>query len=284
MSEAKASLQLQVAIRCAYGTLLCEHSEQFINNSVSVQKTITLQSYNKITGTRGGDEMKEQKFRHEIKHYINLSDYFALRQRLKVITKADPNVGEDGKYRIRSLYFDNLDDKALREKINGINNREKFRIRYYNQDTSFINLEKKSKINGLCNKQSASVTKKQCEQMVEGNIEWMKDTGNPLLIELYTKMHYQQLKPKTVVDYIREPFIYEPGNVRITIDSKIRTGLHSKDLFNEDLPTMSTDTDGTIILEVKFDEFLPEIIRDIIQTKNRQCSAFSKYAVCRRYG
>lgn len=228
--------------------------------------------------------MKNRKLRHEIKHYINLSDYFALHQRLRVITKSDPNAVENGKYRIRSLYFDNLHDKALREKINGVNNREKFRIRYYNDDTSFIKLEKKSKINGLCSKQSASVTKEQCEELIKGNIEWMKATENPLIMELYAKMHYQQLKPKTIVDYIREPFIYEPGNVRITIDSNIRTGLNSKDLFNENLSTMTADIEGVIILEIKFDEFLPEVIRDIIQTKNRQCSAFSKYVVCRRYG
>lgn len=228
--------------------------------------------------------MQDLKLRHELKHSINYSDYLALRQRLRVIAKQDPYVGENGTYKIRSLYFDNVDNKVLQEKLNGINNREKFRIRYYNNDLGYIKLEKKSKISGLCSKRSTNLTKEQCERIINGDTQWMKSSTDPLLIELYTKINFQQLRPKTLVDYIREPYIYEPGNVRITIDSQIKTGINSKELFNQDIATVRTHTNNVIILEVKFDEFLPEIIRDIIQLNNRQYSAFSKYAVCRVYG
>ena len=97
------------------------------------------------------------KFRHEWKHEINYSDMLVLRHRLKAVARCDPNA-PNGRYFIRSMYFDTPYDKALKEKINGISRREKFRIRYYNGDTSFIRLEKKSKIDGLCGKQSASLT------------------------------------------------------------------------------------------------------------------------------
>lgn len=224
------------------------------------------------------------KFRHEIKHYINIADYITLRQRLKFIAKQDSHVDDTGKYRIRSLYFDNADDKALREKIDGINNREKFRIRYYNDDSSYIKLEKKSKINGLCTKRSVRLSREQCESIIRGDIAWLKEAQDPLLIELYTKMNNQQLKPKTLVDYVREPYIYEPGNVRITIDSEIRTGLYSRDLFNENVSMLAAAPKGMLILEVKFDEFLPGIIQDIIQVNNRRSTAVSKYAVCRTFG
>ena len=182
------------------------------------------------------------------------------------------------------MYFDNIHDKALREKIDGVNNREKFRIRYYNDNFSFIKLEKKSKINGLCNKQATSITKEQCESLLEGDIGWMKESKDPLILELYTKMNYQQLRPRTLVDYMREPFVYEPGNVRITIDSDIRTGLYTKDLFDLEAPMIRVDEANTMILEVKFDAFLPDVMADIIQTNHRRSSAFSKYAVCRMYG
>ncbi len=228
--------------------------------------------------------MQNQKLRHELKHTINISDYIALRQRLRAIAKQDPHVGKDGNYKIRSLYFDNIHDKALLEKINGVNNREKFRIRCYDDNFDYIKLEKKSKINGLCSKAATRLTKDQCEKIIAGDIGWMKDSEQPLLVELYTKMNFQQLRPKTLVDYIREPYIYEPGNVRITIDSNIRTGINSRELFNQDVATMKTHNDNMIVLEVKFDEFLPSIIRDIIQVNNRQNSAFSKYAVCRMFG
>ncbi len=223
------------------------------------------------------------KLRHEIKHTINLSDYYTLRARLRAVAKHDKNAGPDGKYKIRSLYFENIFDKALREKVDGVNVREKFRIRYYNDDPSFIRLEKKSKINGLCNKLSTVVTKKQCLSIINGNLEWMVKSEDPLLVELYSKMHYQLLKPKVIVDYEREAFIYPAGNVRVTLDSNIRTGLFSKDFFNKDLPSISTTPSGIAVLEVKYDQFIPDFITTILQLNNRRAGAFSKYEASRIY-
>lgn len=228
--------------------------------------------------------MEKLKLRHEIKHEISISDYIALRNRLKLIAQKDSNTDERGRYRIRSLYFDNADDKALKEKILGLNNREKFRIRYYNGDIRYIKLEKKGKINGLCYKRYTPLTVGQCEQIINGDIKWMRFSGNSLLVELYAKMNFQQLRPRTLVDYIREPYIYKPGNVRVTFDSGITTGLNSKELFNQQTAAMNSHAVKKIIMEVKFDEFLPEIIRDIIQLGQRQNSAFSKYAACRIFG
>ena len=230
---------------------------------------------------------KKLKFRHELKHYITYGDYLMIRQRLNIVAEHDINASDNGKYKIRSLYFDNDDNKVLREKKDGIRCREKFRIRYYNEDLSFIKLEKKSKVNGLCLKESVRVTKEECEKIISGDIEWMKYIDKELLNELYSKMQYQRIKPKTIVDYIREPFIYKMGNVRITFDSDIRTGINSTDFFNFDVPMIAHDVaynNNTIILEVKFDEFLPDIISDVIQTNNREQTSFSKYAVCRNFG
>ncbi len=224
------------------------------------------------------------KFRHEIKHNINMSDYMGLQQRLKAVTRPDPYADETGKYRIRSLYFDNFEDKALMEKINGVNNREKFRIRYYNDDFGRIRLEKKSKVNGLCCKRSAGLTQEQCLKIMDGDTGWMRCSVDPLIIEFYAKMNFQQLRPRTVVDYVREPYVYGPGNVRVTIDSQIRTGLNSKELFNQELTTTRINSEDVIILEVKYDDFLPAVIRDILQVNDRQSSAFSKYVECRVYG
>lgn len=224
------------------------------------------------------------QFRHEYKHFINMADYLAIKRRLSLVARPDRHAGPDGKYRIRSLYFETPDDKNLKEKLYGVNNREKFRIRYYNDNTSFIKLEKKTKVNGLGNKLSALLTKAECEKLVAGDIDWMRNSQYPLVLELYAKIKYQQLRPKTIVDYIREPFIYEPGNVRVTIDTAIQTGIQSKDLFCQNLPTIRTNAGNVIILEVKYDEFLPDIIRAAIQLKNRKATAFSKYAVCRVFG
>lgn len=232
----------------------------------------------------GGDFVEEKKFRHEIKHYINMSDYLSIRNRLIHIMHIDRNANKDNEYIIRSLYFDNLDDKVLMEKINGINHREKFRIRFYNNNHSFIRLEKKSKLNGLCLKDSAALTKEQCEKIIAGDIDFLMESENPLFKEFYTKLRGQLLKPKTIVDYVREAYIYPVGNVRITFDKNIKTGVRSTNIFNEDLPTIGSIYEDFVVLEVKYDEFLPEVIQHIIQTNYRRSSAISKYALSRRYG
>lgn len=228
--------------------------------------------------------MEEKKFRHEIKHYINYLDYMAIKNRLVHVMKIDKNANENNEYKIRSLYFDNLKDKVLMEKINGINRREKFRIRFYNDDHSFIKLEKKSKINGLCSKDSELITKEECEKILKGDIEFLRYSNKALFVEFYSKIKGDLLKPKSIVDYKREAYIYRLGNVRITFDKNIRTGICSTKIFDNNLPTIEAIDNNIVVLEVKFDEFLPELIQDIIQTNERRASAISKYAASRIYG
>lgn len=221
------------------------------------------------------------EYRHEWKHEINRSDLLILRKRLKAVAKPDSH-SADGTYEIRSLYFDTADDKALWEKINGVNIREKFRIRYYNRDPSFVRLEKKSKINGLSAKDSVSITRAQAQAMVDRTWSLPAESDMPLLDELYIKVKNQGLRPKTLVDYTREAFFFSPGHVRVTLDYDIRTGLTSTDMFNPQTITIPVGA-SPIILEVKWSEFLPDIIRDIVCLPGRRPSAYSKYAACRLY-
>lgn len=221
-------------------------------------------------------------FRHEWKHEINASDMIALRQRLRAVARPDPHAA-DGRYLIRSLYFDDPEDRALREKLDGVNRREKFRIRYYNGDISLIRLEKKSSQNGLSSKETAPLTAAEAQAIVDGASDWMLSSGRPLVQELYHKMKSGGLRPKTIADYTREPFVYPPGNVRVTLDYNIRTGLGCTDFLNPGCVTVPAG-DAPIILEVKWGAFLPGIIRDAVQLSGRHVSAFSKYAQCRIYG
>ncbi len=221
-------------------------------------------------------------YRHEWKHEISLSDRIALRQRLRAVAQTDAHT-VDGVYAIRSLYFDNLADKALREKIDGVSRREKFRIRYYNGDTSLIHLEKKSKRGGLGTKESAVLTMAQAQAIVDGDLTWLAHADDALLRELYFKMTTQGLRPKTIVDYTREPYIFAAGNVRVTMDYDIRTGLLCTDFLNPACVTIPAG-DAPTILEVKWDAYLPDIIRDAVQLGDRHACAFSKYAACRVYG
>lgn len=222
------------------------------------------------------------KFRHEVKHYINISDYYSIMSRLKYVIKRDNNSSDEGEYKIRSIYFDNYANKVLMEKLIGINNRDKFRIRYYNDNLDLIKLEKKSKINGLCLKITEPISKEECEKLIQGNIEFLKTSSKKLFNELYVKMKNQFLKPKTIVDYTREAYIYKAGNVRITFDKKIRTGIWNIDFLNHDVVTKSVISNDYMVLEVKWDEYLPELIQDCVQQFRRSTSV-SKYALCRMY-
>ncbi|MBR3636091.1 MAG: polyphosphate polymerase domain-containing protein [Lachnospiraceae bacterium] len=228
---------------------------------------------------------KEKHYRHELKYVIPHADYEAMRRRLKLVMRPDPHTLDDGTYQIRSIYFDNSDDKALKEKEDGVEKREKFRIRYYNDDFSFITLEKKMKIDNLCLKYDAAISEDECRRILAGDIAWMKDHHEELVRELYTKMRYQRLKPRVLVSYVREPYIYKAGNVRITFDSQIRTTHFLREFFKEKVTDISaTDKPKEMILEVKYDAFLPKIIQDLIQVKNIRQQAFARYGACRRFG
>ena len=229
--------------------------------------------------------MEEKHYRHEMKFAIGYGDYLAMRTRLQAVMEKDPHAGADGLYRIRSIYFDNADDKALREKADGVPKREKFRIRYYNDDFSFITLEKKMKINNLCLKYDARITEEECRKLLKGDRWWMKSHPEDLVRELSAKMNYQRLRPRVLVSYTREPYIYLAGNVRVTFDSEVRTSLFRQEFLTEQTSDISaTDTPQDRILEVKYDAFLPGIIQDIIQVPGIRQQAFSKYGACRRFG
>ena len=220
--------------------------------------------------------------RHEWKHEISLSDLLQLRRRLGAVAYPDP-YAPTGSYRVRSLYFDTPADTALREKISGVDPREKFRIRCYNNDYRFIRLEKKCKQNGLCTKYTAPLSHEQTALFLSGHLDWMDSHERPLIQELYSKMTCQQLQPKTIVEYTREPFVYPAGNVRVTLDHHIRTGMRCTDFLNPHCITVPVP-DDPIILEVKWDAFLPDLIRSAVQLDDRRTASYSKYTACRAYG
>ncbi|HJJ47795.1 MAG TPA: polyphosphate polymerase domain-containing protein [Methanocorpusculum sp.] len=229
------------------------------------------------------EQERKMKFRHELKYYLSYADYLVIKSRLRQIASSDSHAGPDGKYRIRSLYFETPNDKILNEKLYGVGEREKFRIRLYDNKDDFIRLEKKMKIVNATSKISCPVTRAEVEKIIAGDIDWMADSDRALLMELYTKMRYLQLSPRTIVDYDRETFIYAPGNVRVTLDTNIRTGVSSTDIFNKNLPLVRAN-EQVFLMEVKYDNFLPSIIKELVQLPNRRVTAFSKYAVARVFG
>ena len=221
----------------------------------------------------------EPRLRHEEKHQVNLREALVLSQRLEKLFPRDPHAGPEGNYQVVSLYYDDPYDTALRQKLDGVNRREKFRLRYYGEKPAFFKLEKKFKVNGLCGKRSARLSREEGERLLRGDFAFLLEKEEPLAREFYAKLR-RGLAPKTVVRYTREAFLYAPGNVRVTLDGDIRAGAPERFLIPQKLlPALG----GLAVVEVKYDAFLPEIVKLAVQVPNRQGTACSKYALCRRY-
>jgi len=226
---------------------------------------------------------KSLKYRHELKFFINQHQFYIIRQRLKSLMSPDSNVGSSGEYHIRSLYFDDMNNKALHEKLGGIRDRVKYRIRIYNVQDDVIHFEKKIKLNDYIAKVKEPLTREMYEQIAAGQFEVLNNPEKPLLLELYHEMNRHLLRPKVIVDYVREPYVCHNGNVRITFDKELRTGLHSTDLFCKQLKPVRAIDENLIILEVKYDEYIPDYIKFALQLEGLNRQSASKYVICRKF-
>lgn len=221
------------------------------------------------------------QMRHELKYPLGRGEYEALRRRCALVMERDRHADASGGYSIESLYFDDLADSALLANYAGISFREKFRIRRYGGNNATLHLEKKLKRGGLGTKFSAPMTAEELDALLHGNTSWMMKRSDSLIQELYVRMKTEQLRPKTIVTYRREPYVYGPGNVRVTFDYDIRSSICATDMLSG--AVLVPANPGLVLMEVKWDDYLPDIIADIIQEQTLRVSAFSKYASCRQY-
>jgi hypothetical protein len=215
-----------------------------------------------------------------LKYLISPPWYQILRRRLRYLLQPDPYAGPNGDYQITSLYFDDIYDSALHEKLSGVQNREKVRLRIYNSKDDVIMLEKKiKKGDGVC-KERLRIDKQMYTAVINGDVDTMRQSGHPLLDSIAWQMKHQLLRPKVIVDYCREAYVYKQGNVRITFDKRLRSGITNLNMFCE-APLAPALTSGMTILEVKFDEFLPSMVQDLLQATSFTRQAASKYVLCR---
>lgn len=223
-----------------------------------------------------------QKFRNELKYFMNVFQYRIVRTRLAHLLQPDKFAGPTGEYHIRSLYFDDADNKALHEKLGGVRDREKYRIRIYNRSDSVIHLEKKIKRGDCVTKVKEPLTREMCDAVLAGDYEALNRRDKPLLAEMYALTRRRLLRPKVIVDYVREAYTSRYGNVRITFDKELRTGLNRSGLFDPDLATVRALDENWMVFEVKYDEYMPESIRTAIQTGGLTRQSSSKYVICRK--
>ncbi len=228
--------------------------------------------------------MNTRKYRHEIKFIISKQMSLILKQRLALAMNVDKNsVNLDNTYFIRSLYFDDINSTAYYEKIDGVLYRKKYRIRIYNNDSSFIRLERKWKHNNMTSKDQLKISKENCINLLTNQFDNIDKEllNNSLMKEFITDIKVFGLKPSVIVDYKRLAYTYHISEVRITFDERIKSGLYNYNLFNMNRITYDVIDNNEVVLEVKFNEVLPEHISIILQTIPMYRQAVSKFALCR---
>ena len=221
--------------------------------------------------------------RHELKYLINPAELMALQRRIENVAELDKHCKGGAPYHIRSLYFDDMNDSAFYDKLDGVKDRDKYRIRIYNLSDEVIFMERKRKVGDLIQKDAVRITRRLCDQIIAGDPTGLHKAASPLLQDVYVQMRTKLLHPAVIVDYSRMAYIYVAEHVRITFDLDVRSGLFNKDLFDPNVPTVSPFDANLQVLEVKFDRALPANIEAAIAGTSANRSAVSKYALCRRF-
>ena len=229
------------------------------------------------------NESRMTKYRHELKYQITDAQLKMLQNRIRHLIPLDSHVGSAGAYTIRSLYFDDYDDRCMRENEDGTDPREKFRIRIYNASASRISLECKRKERGKTHKTSCPLTEEQTRKLMAGIPLPDLENQHPLLRKLTLQMLTRRMRPVVIVEYERIPYVYKNGNVRITLDTNICSSSAVEAFLDESIPKRPVLPVGQQLLEVKYDEYLPDFIYRNLQLHSLRKTAFSKYYICRKY-
>lgn len=219
------------------------------------------------------------RFRHELKFLIHEQEMKLIEKRLELFMDRDVHV-TDGCYTIRSLYFDDMWHNAYEDKLAGIESRKKYRIRIYNNSDKVIHLERKRKEGQYIQKTSANLTTEETNRLIAGDYSFLAKRDEKLCQDFYRECVINRMYPAVVVDYERIPFVYSYGNVRITFDLRVRAGLFGNDLFDPLLPMAEVMNPHKVIMEVKYTEYLPELIRDVLPVADSAYVAYSKYTMC----
>ena len=222
--------------------------------------------------------MERRTDRHEIKYTVSAYETQLLKHRLPARLRRDKHAGAKGSYLIRSVYFDDVDYAAYHEKISGVKERTKYRIRYYDLDDSVIFFERKSKDGEMTGKDSVKITRAQAEALLDGTFT-AGDTEAPLLKE-FSRLRRSGYRPVVIVDYDRYAFTYPLENVRVTLDTAIRTSPYQTDFFNKRLLMVPVMDEGETVLEVKYDKFLPAPVSAVLEGIPKRREAVSKYVKC----
>ncbi len=229
--------------------------------------------------------MEEVQYRHEYKYPLTYGQVMIEDAKIGMVAAKDIHVGQGGSYHIRSLYFDDYDNSCYYDNENGVDDREKYRIRIYNHSQSRISLEMKQKKRGKTRKEICTITLEQCVSLMKGEIPGEIGEKQALLRRLAYLMAVKLMRPAVIVDYDRIPYVYRQGdaNVRVTFDSNLISISEPEKFFEKEATGRGVMPTGQALMEVKYDSFLPDEIYSVLQLSGLRASTFSKYYLCRKF-
>lgn len=221
------------------------------------------------------------EYRVELKYMVTERELMLLRYRLASVMQLDQHQNGDS-YHIRSLYFDYYHNSCMYENESGVDNREKYRIRIYDKADGVIKLEQKSKLRGMTKKVASAISKEECLSFMNGQVPVIADNDTFVKRKLASKMLKSGMKPVCIVEYERTAYIEKKGNVRVTFDRNISGTTSVMTFFDRNTKAVPVLPAGQHILEIKYDEFLPDYIKNIIDIGNLRQTSFSKYYLSRK--
>lgn len=227
--------------------------------------------------------MQGKPLRHELKYPLSFMQYQLLRRKLRAVLKLDPHAEPEGRYHIRTLYFDDVKNSAYFEKMSGVGTRQKYRLRIYNLSDNPVKFERKARVYDYVFKETVVIGREEAEKIIAGDIGFLANSKSPLLRRFYNECRLNLMRPAVLLEYLREPYVYPVGNVRVTFDFNLRTSLVTRPVkfFEKDIPTITVSDEAFVIMEVKYDDTLPETVRGLLSGDVGLRQALGKFALCR---
>jgi SPX domain protein involved in polyphosphate accumulation len=219
--------------------------------------------------------------RNELKFYVDRRNAAGLREFLKGNMYLDSNAGETGSYCIRSLYFDTVDNNDYYDKILGCSIRKKIRLRVYNYSRDVVKLELKNRYSSCIYKESTNIMSEEADRLIKGDCSFLLNYNEQAAGKIFAFMHQSLYRPKLLIDYEREAYLYPVQNIRITIDKNVRVNTSSFDLFDKSVCMTPVLNKELYILEIKYDHMLPGFLRRVISGFEARRSEISKYCLGR---
>lgn len=219
--------------------------------------------------------------RHELKYYINMNDYLYAKSLLKNLMQRDSYQKDDDGYFIRSLYLDDANDASVEEKLAGVEKRDKYRLRIYDFNQDWVKLERKRKYNNYVKKSSVIITKEEAIEIMNGKYECLLKYNNTDANSIYFDFKRKYFEPAVIVDYVRDAFILDYNNIRITFDKHLRGNTSDLNLFDANVLTEPLQKNEVMIMEVKYNNCLPSWFTEFFHFEGAVHSAISKFCHCR---